>query len=259
VTRSHYVYDAAWEQERARLAGIEALWDPGSRALLEELGLAAGHRCLEVGAGGGALVEWIAQRVGPGGGVTATDIDTRFVEPLASDVVEVRQHDITTGAPAEGAFEFAHARLVLEHLPERDAALDNLVASLRPGGRLLVEDYDWTPFGLDPPEPLADRVAAGILRFMQDAGFDPLYGRRVVSAAAAAGLEEVRGEARARVIDDSSPGFPFFRLSFEALRKPAVEAGRLDAADADAFAERLAAGGTRLITPMLVAALGRKP
>ena len=56
---------------------MEALWDRGSQALLDELGIGPGWKCLEVGAGGGSLVDgWPAR----GAHVTAIDIDTRFVE-----------------------------------------------------------------------------------------------------------------------------------------------------------------------------------
>ncbi len=57
-----YVLDQGFALERARLSGMEALWDAGSRALLEELGIGTGWKCLEVGAGGGSLVEWMAGR-----------------------------------------------------------------------------------------------------------------------------------------------------------------------------------------------------
>ena len=57
-----YVYDQSFADERARLAGIESLWDPGTQALLDELGIARGWRCLEVGAGGGSMVEWMVGR-----------------------------------------------------------------------------------------------------------------------------------------------------------------------------------------------------
>ena len=46
-----YVYDQGFAQERERLRGIESLWDPGSQALIDELGIAPGWTCLEVGAG----------------------------------------------------------------------------------------------------------------------------------------------------------------------------------------------------------------
>ena len=74
-----YIYDQGFSEERARLAGIESLWDPGSQRLLDGLGIGPAWRCLEVGAGGGSLVNWMAKR---GAAVLAIDIDTRFIEPL---------------------------------------------------------------------------------------------------------------------------------------------------------------------------------
>jgi hypothetical protein len=71
---------------------------------------------------------------------------------------------------------------------------------------------------VEDADPQFDRVSEAVITFMQQAGFDPRYGRRVVADLAAAGLADVRGEGRARVIDSSSPGFDFFRLSFESLR-----------------------------------------
>jgi 2-polyprenyl-3-methyl-5-hydroxy-6-metoxy-1,4-benzoquinol methylase len=77
-----YVLDQGFAEERKRLSGMESLWDPGSQALLDELGLGSVSRCLEVGAGGGSMVEWMASR---GAKVMAIDIDTRFIESLALD------------------------------------------------------------------------------------------------------------------------------------------------------------------------------
>ena len=71
-----YIYDQGFSEERAQLAGIESLWDPRSQAVLDALGIAAGWRCLEVGAGGGSLVQWMAGR-----GATVTAIDTRVLTP----------------------------------------------------------------------------------------------------------------------------------------------------------------------------------
>ena len=88
-----YTFDQDFAQERERLSAMESLWDPGSEALLAELGVGRGWRCLEVGAGGGSLVRWLADR---GAHVTAIDIDTRFIEQFASDTIEVRRLDLRT-------------------------------------------------------------------------------------------------------------------------------------------------------------------
>jgi SAM-dependent methyltransferase len=252
--RRDYIYDQGFSEERTRLAGIESLWDPGSRALLEALGVSEGRRCLEVGAGGGSMVEWMAER---GATVLAIDIDTRFIEPLASEAIEVRRVDIRTDPLPSGEFDLVHARLVLEHLTERRKILDRLVAALRPGGWLVIEDYDWTGFGFEDADPQFEHVTEAVFTLMQQAGFEPRYGRRVVADMAAAGLADVRGEGRALVIDSRSPGFDFFRLSFESLRDAVVDAGLLSREDADAAAAHFAED-RRVLTPMMMAGIGRR-
>jgi SAM-dependent methyltransferase len=219
--------------------------------LLDELGIGAGWRCLEVGAGGGSLTGWMAGR---GATVLAIDIDTRFVEPLAGDAIEVRRLDIRSDELPERQFDLVHARLVLEHLTERRLILDRLAAALRPGGWMVIEDYDWTSFGFEDDD---ERAAEAILTFMQQAGFEPRYGRRVVADMAAAGLTDVRGEGRALIIDSQSHGSNFFRLSFESVRGAVVDAGLLSREDADAAAAGFAED-RRVQTPLMMAGIGRR-
>ena len=252
-----YVYDQSFSEERTRLRGIESLWDPGTQALLDELGIGtteSGWRCLEVGAGGGSLLQWMTGR---GATVVAVDIDTRFIESLASETIEVRRLDIRTDEIPQQEFDLVHARLVLEHLPERRQILDRLVAALRPGGWIIIEDYDWASFGLAGAGSQLDRVAEAILTFMQRAGFEPHYGRQVVADLAAAGLTDVRGEGRIRVIDSSATGFDFFRLSFESLRGAVVDAGLISPEDADAAAAHFGED-IRVFTPIMMAGIGRR-
>ena len=39
---SHYVYDAEFAEERQRLGAMETLWDPGTRRVLTDIGVAPG-------------------------------------------------------------------------------------------------------------------------------------------------------------------------------------------------------------------------
>src|SRR5581483_8830275 len=83
-----YALDAAWHAERARLDSLTAMYDSGTLAVCEQLGLAPGWRCLDVGAGTGSLALALAERVAPTGHVVALDIDTRFLETLATPGLE---------------------------------------------------------------------------------------------------------------------------------------------------------------------------
>lgn len=125
------------ESERERLSLLEDISDPRTVARIDELGVRAGWRCLEVGAGGGSVTRWLAERVGPTGYVVATDIDPRFFDKLDASNVEVRRHDIVTDDIEENTFDIVHCRALLLHLPERKRALEQMYAAVRPGGWLL--------------------------------------------------------------------------------------------------------------------------
>ena len=249
-----YAFDQSFAQERERLSAMESLWDPGSEALLDELGVGRGWRCLEVGAGGGSLVQWIADR---GANVTAIDIDTRFIEQFASDTIEVRRVDVRTDELPQSKFDLVHARLVLEHLTDRREILDRLAATLRPGGWIVIEDYDWSCFGFEDGGRGVDNTSQAIMGFMERAGFERDYGRRIVADLADAGFTDVRGEGRARVVGSRDPGFDFFRLSFESLRGTLVDSGELAKEDADAATSRFGED-MRVFTPLMVAGIGRR-
>jgi trans-aconitate methyltransferase len=61
----------------------------------------------------------------------------------------------------EGGFDLIHARLVLNWLPERLSVLDKLVKALKPGGWLLIEDYDTqlVPMEMAAPDPVFARMS----------------------------------------------------------------------------------------------------
>ncbi|WP_197375993.1 class I SAM-dependent methyltransferase [Mycolicibacterium baixiangningiae] len=235
---------------------MEALWDPGSKQVMAELGLGEGWRCLEIGAGGGSIVEWIAER---GAAVTAIDIDTRFIDHMQSELITVRRADIGQEELPHAEFDLVHARLVLEHLPDRRQILGRLAATLRPGGWMVIEDMDWTTFGLidDDDGGALVHVAEALMELMARAGFERNYGRHVIGDLADAGLTDVRGEGRFRIIDSGSPGFDFFRLSFASVRDELVGEGLISAGEAAATAARFTQD-VRLSTPLMVAGIGRR-
>jgi ubiquinone/menaquinone biosynthesis C-methylase UbiE len=252
-----YVYDQTWAEERERLAGIERLWDPGTRALMERLGVGSGWRCLEVGAGGGSMVEWLAERVGRDGAVLATDVYTKFLEAIDRPNVEVREHDVLAEELPEAEFDLAYARLVAEHLgPD---VIARVVPAIKPGGVLLLEDYDFASATVHPENELFERVTDAIIQMMSAAGFDPYFGRRLVAEMTKAGLAEVEAEGRVRLIRGGTEETAFYRLSLQTLRQGLVAQGLLEDAEVDAGLEQLEDGANTFLSPILVSAWGRRP
>ena len=133
--------------ERERLGMLELLMDPLTIRRLEARGVTEAWNCLEVGAGGGSVALWLAQRVGPGGRVVASDINTRFLRDLDMPNLEVRQHDIVSDDLEKGGYDLVHCRALLLHLAEREKGLRRMAAAVRPGGWLLIEESDYGLFG----------------------------------------------------------------------------------------------------------------
>lgn len=110
-----YLLDNARAEAGERFVWLAELFDGVTRGHLDRLGLGAGSRCWEVGAGGRGIPEALAAAVGPTGYVLATDIDPSWLR--ADDGYEVRRHDVAVDPPPEpGTFDLVHARLVLVHL-----------------------------------------------------------------------------------------------------------------------------------------------
>jgi SAM-dependent methyltransferase len=219
---SAYLLDHAWAGERERLEGLSAVFDPGTARVLEEVGVASGWRCLEVGGGAGSVARWLSDRVGPAGRVVVTDLDTGFLDSLDIAALEVRRHDIVHDDLEEGAFDLIHTRLVLEHLRDRDVALARMVKALAPGGWLVIEAFQWSAVALASPDPSAGlrRVQMalpalfGLLRCVfRPAGFDVEVGHRLPVEFRRLGLDEVGAEGRAVFIQGGSAGASMARLS----------------------------------------------
>jgi SAM-dependent methyltransferase len=116
--------------ERQRLGLMSELLDPLHRSHIEQLGLQAGWRCLEVGCGNGSMSEWLANRVAPGGHVVATDIDTRYIASLVVPNLEVRQLNILEDAVEDCAYDLVTARAVLHHIESPEKAVRRMLGVL---------------------------------------------------------------------------------------------------------------------------------
>lgn len=256
-----YVFDNAAPQAHERLAALAEVHDPGTIRHLLARGVTRGWKCLEIGGGLGTITRWIADRVGPGGSVLTTDIDTRFLEALGLANVEVRQHDVLIDPLPDATFDLAYARLVLEHLSNPDLALDRLVQSIKPGGWLMVEDLEVLSFGPDAQEPVdrPSRTLAAMRRVSADAGADTRLGLSLGRRLRARGLRHVGHEGRLWLCRGRSAAARLARLNFEQLRDPILATRDLTNDEFDADLARLDDEDVEWRSPILWTAWGQRP
>ncbi|HVT41565.1 MAG TPA: methyltransferase [Acidimicrobiales bacterium] len=246
-----------------RFTAFAALFDPSTFRHLDGLGLAPGWRVWEVGAGGTTVVSHLAAGVGPEGSVVATDIDVSWAAAAQAPNVEVRRHDVAVDPAPGSGFDLVHARLVLVHVPERDAALAAMVGALRPGGVLLIEDADPALQPLScieetgPEEVLANRIRRGFRTLLAERGVDLAYGRSLPRRLRAAGLVDVAADAAFPVSDPACNALELATIAL--IREELLDHGIATEAEVDAHVAAVAAGRLDLAQPPMIACWGGTP
>jgi predicted methyltransferase len=151
-------------------------------AIVRALGLKPGMAVADVGAGTGLFTRLFAERVGPEGKVYAVDIAPAFLEHIAAEskrlgqaqVVTVRGTQDSTGLPPRSV-DVAFLCDVYHHLEKPSKTLASIRRALRPGGRLVVIDFDRregvsTEFVLKHVRAGKDAFRAEVVA----AGFEPI-------------------------------------------------------------------------------------
>jgi SAM-dependent methyltransferase len=252
-----YVYQDLGNDELRRLRAMEELWDAGTVALLARLGIGAGMDVAEIGAGAGSVALELAARVGPSGSVYAGDIDVSRVACDPEGIISLRRHDIRQAALPLEQFDFVHARLLVEHLGL--GVIPNLVAGLRSGGVLLVEELDCGSRGWYPENPIAITVSDALLDVMSRAGYDRFCGRKLPAALRAAGLEDVDADGRVRLVRSGTSDTHFFKLSLLALRERLISVGGVSEDDFDAYIAQMDEPDRISLSAVMVGCWGTKP
>ncbi len=224
--RFAYVLDNSHAIAEQRMSALAQLYDETTRVALARTGLEAGWRCLEIGGGGGSIARWLADEVGEGGSVLCTDLDTRYLESSARPNLRVIRHDIVSDPLPDTGFDLIHLRLVLNFIAERAAVLDRLVAALKPGGWLVVEDFDSGTLRADHAINADETVLTATLAvralMCAHGSTDAYWGRRLHGEFRRRGLTRVSADGRASIWDREN-GAPLQRVNFDQLGPQLIE------------------------------------
>ena len=138
------------DEEMHRLQKQAELWHHATSRFLDDAGIEAGMKVLDVGTGAGDVALLLAGKVGPEGQVIGVDSDQNVLDLARRRAgvagftnVSFVQADITQ---VEFAWDFDAivGRFVLLHLREPVAALGRLARFLRPEGCIGFQDFDFT-------------------------------------------------------------------------------------------------------------------
>jgi ubiquinone/menaquinone biosynthesis C-methylase UbiE len=192
-------------REIQRLLVQGQLLNAFTRRLLENAGITAGMKVLDMGCGPGDVSLLAGELVGKTGSVLGVDSNAKVLQvaqvrsqqaglmhvsfQLADigDLVLDRQYDAIVG------------RLVLEHLPQRTTYLDRLLHYVRPEGVVAFQEFDLVGFAdaTLPVSPLWHQACQWVVQVFQRVGVELRMGMKLFGTFQEVGLPapELRYEA----------------------------------------------------------------
>jgi SAM-dependent methyltransferase len=186
--------DRAAEDER--LVAQATLFDPLTRRVLEQAGLAPGMRVLDLGSGSGNVARLAAELVGPGGLVVGIERDPEAAKlaQRRTDAgnVEFRVGDVQTLEGVEDGFDAVIGRLVIMYMQDPAAAIRQAAARVRPGGLVCLHEADLAYLWASPQPPLWSQIRGWFLDALNKAGIEARMGPRLHTVFRAAGLPRPR-------------------------------------------------------------------
>jgi SAM-dependent methyltransferase len=203
------------ELERLRLQSL--VWEPTGRQLLSKVAGGCGGRALDVGCGALGWLRILSEWVGPSGQIVGTDIDERllnaarsFLEAEGISNVELVVDDLFESKLEPQSFDLVHARFVIAPLGRGREQVDSYRRLVRPGGSLVLEEWDLGSWHFNPPAPAAERL----IRLLSEtfAALGGEAGRGLPELLREIGVEEPALDAHVIAL---KPGHPYLRLPLQ--------------------------------------------
>jgi SAM-dependent methyltransferase len=239
---------AAFLEDRARCPDQAQV----NAAVRDVLALRPGERLLEVGCGSGVLCRLMAPALHPGGEIVGLDVAPDMIaaarryaadlppSPAQGEGLGERVALCFEIGPAEalpypgGAFDVAFAARLLLHVADPLAVVREMARVVKPGGRVVLMDWDWGTLAVDHTDRALTR------RLMDwrcdNHGGDNWSGRKLLGIARAAGLPRVTVTPVATVARDETAA-----LTSSILRAAEVarNGGAITPAEHDAWVAEL--------------------
>ncbi|MGH2574431.1 MAG: class I SAM-dependent methyltransferase, partial [Ignavibacteria bacterium] len=168
------------EYELERLRFQHGVWKKVTDEFLDRLKIQQGWRCLDAGAGPGFVSMDLRERVGGKGEVTALEPSKFYLEKFRNEAEKKGWTNIKyINQTAEEAnlpskyYDFIFVRWVIGFVPDSESFLTNLLDSLKRGGVIALQDYNYEGLSLFPRGGAFDKMPGKVKEYYQSGGGDP--------------------------------------------------------------------------------------
>ena len=174
------------DDELERLRYQHGVWGGVTNSFFDRLHVAAGWKCLDVGAGPGFVSMDLRERVGEQGEVTALEPSPMYLDWFQKYAKRKNWTNIKLmNSSAEEArlphkyYDLVFARWVIAFVPDADKFLAVLLSAVRPGGIVAIQDYYYEGLSLFPHGGPFDRMADVVRAYYRSAGGDAYVTGRI--------------------------------------------------------------------------------
>jgi SAM-dependent methyltransferase len=226
---SNYLLASATEAERLQLQA--RVWQPAAEAMLDGIGIEPGWSCLDLGCGAMGILGPLSQRVGPNGRIIGVDADQRSLnvaqeylhDQHLTNVELLERNVLQTGLP-DATFDLVHERFVLPYVTPPEPLVQEMVRLVRPGGWVVIQEPDNTPWTFYPPDPRWSRFKAILIAAFALRG-DIDIGQRTYGMLRHVGLTDLQIRAAALALPPQHPYMHMPLMAMAALRPHILQHG----------------------------------
>jgi SAM-dependent methyltransferase len=151
---------------------------------------------LSVGCGPGVFLRELAA-IRPRAEFVGVDVSAERIHEAEARLRGVPNARVQTGDAqalpfAPGSFDFVFCRFLMEYLPDKQRALQEMVRICRCGGKILLQDLDGQLLWHYPEDPELQPAIERVVNRLAGSGFDPFVGRKLFHLCFEAGLAEIK-------------------------------------------------------------------
>jgi ubiquinone/menaquinone biosynthesis C-methylase UbiE len=258
-------------EEYQRLRRQAQTWEFATKRVLQQIGLHSGMRCLDIGCGPGEVMRLMGEMVGPTGQVTGLDTDGKLgreacnvlQETIKSQFAFVEGNVTALSEIGGQPFDVSFARIVLMHIDDPVAVLRKMYAWTKPGGYVVVQEYDFSSWSVYPRSDVSEEVLRVFHGVYEKAKRDSRIGYKLPAYFVEAGMGEPDGTDVAGMLTPLEPYKAFTQALYRSVLPLALQWNITTEAQSQRVLEDVsnitAQQHHYILWPSLVGAWKRKP